>query len=331
MSFTWNDDNSPDEEAFATIRSAIDAGVNLLDAGQFYGPTSNAHANLKLVKRYFDQYPEDKEKVLLCVKGGVKIFGPGSYSEKGPMGMGPLTDRDALRETIQQIRDELGSDKGGKDIDMWEPARFPPKVDVGEMVQTYIALRDEGLFKDLSLSEVSGKTIEAAVSASKNSISAVEIEYSPFCLEAEEQGVLAACEKHRIPILAYSPVGKGFLTGSLKSRADLPAGDPRLHQERFDEENFQHNVDLANKLTSLAQKKGVTPSQLTLAWILQRSPVLTVIPGTRRAHRSKENAEASHVKLSEHEVKEIDDVLASFQPKGGRYSAVARAHQNLWA
>lgn len=211
MGMTWTDPSqfTPDDQAFAVIRRSIhEGGVTLLDAGQFYGPQSDPHANLKLVKRYFDKYPDDKDKVLLCVKGGFDLFSPGGYAEKGFAGMNPLTDLDKLRESVKLIRQELGSDAGGKDIDLWEPARYPKNVDVGEMTRKHIALRDEGLFRGLALSEVGGKTIREAWEASKGGVAAVEIEYSAFCLEAEEQGVLAACEEFKIPILAYSPVGK---------------------------------------------------------------------------------------------------------------------------
>lgn len=335
MGMTWCDPSqfTPDEEAFATIRQAIASGVSLLDAGEFYGPQSDAHANLKLVRRYFQKYPEDRSKVVLCVKGGCKIFGPGSFSEKGMAGMGSLTDADSLREVIQQARQTLASDdkETGKDIDLWEPARFPAGVDVADIIKVYIQLRDEGLFKHLSLSEVKGDTIEKAVQASNNGIASVEVEYSPFMREAEDLGVLAVCEKYKIPILAYSPVGKGLLSGELRSRSDLPQGDLRLWQDAFSEENFSHNIQLADEFNRLAKGKGCTSSQLVLAWILTRSPVLTVIPGTRKAARAKENAESTAIKLNDEDLQSIEKVLATFTHKGGRYSEAARAHQNLWA
>jgi pyridoxine 4-dehydrogenase len=198
MGLTWTDPShfTPDEQAFATMRASLEAGCRLWDAGQFYGPSEDPHANLKLIKRYFDKYPEDKEKVVLCVKGGIKIFGEGGYAEKGFGGMAPVTDVQTLRETLKQIRSELGSDEGGKEVDLWEPARFPKAMGVEEAVKMYVTLRDEGLFKHLSLSEVGGETLKKAIEVSKNGIATVEVEYSPFCMEAEEQGVIAICEEH---------------------------------------------------------------------------------------------------------------------------------------
>ncbi|CAO1623446.1 unnamed protein product [Parajaminaea phylloscopi] len=334
MGLTWVDESSrtPDEEAFATIRAAIDAGVKLLDAGEFYGPPSDVQANLKLVRRYFQRYPEDREKVVLCVKGGMNLFGPGSYSDKGMAGLAHVVGVEGLRQHLLRAREALGCDDAqyGKDIDLWEPARWPQGVSVEDMVPRWIQLRDEGLFKHLALSEVKGSTVEAAVKASNNGIAAVEIEYSPFMREAEDQGVVDVCEKHKIPILAYSPVGKGILSGELRSRSDLPAGDPRLHQDRFTEENLAHNVQLADEFHRIAKEKGISASQLVLAWILARSPILTAIPGTRRPERARDNAEAAHVQLTAEELKSINGLIDGFAIKGGRYSEAARQHQNLW-
>ncbi|PWN19822.1 Aldo/keto reductase [Microstroma glucosiphilum] len=333
MGLTWTDPShfTPDDEAFATMRASLDAGCRLWDAGQFYGPSVDPHANLKLVKRYFDKYPEDKERVVLCVKGGVDIFGKGGYAEKSMAGMAPVTNVDTLRETLKQIRAELGSDKGGKELDLWEPARFPKAISVEEAIKMYISLRDEGLFKHLSLSEVGGETLKKAIEVSNNGIATVEVEYSPFCMEAESQGVVRICEENKIPILAYSPVGKGLLTGSVRSRDDLPKGDPRLHQDSFSPENFDHNITLADSINRIASERGATAAQICLAWILQRSPIFAPIPGTRKAAYAKENAEAGKITLDSKEVKQIDEILSQFKRKGGRYNEHARNSGSLWA
>lgn len=198
MGLTWTDPShfTPDDQAFATMRASLEAGVRLWDAGQFYGPAQDPHANLKLIKRYFDKYPQDKERVVLCVKGGINIFGQGGYAEKGFAGMASVTDVETLRETLKQIRAELGSDQGGKEVDLWEPARFPKAISVEEALKMYTTLRDEGLFKHLSLSEVGGETLKKAIEITKNGIATVEVEYSPFCMEAEDQGVIRICEEH---------------------------------------------------------------------------------------------------------------------------------------
>lgn len=342
MGLTWTgpDAMTPDDKAFEAMKASLisssgETGVTTLwDAGQFYNDPKAPHANLKLVRRYFEKYPEDKDSVTLCVKGGIKIFGEGSYTEKGFGGMAAQTSIEVLRETIQQIREALGSDQGGKDVDIWEPARFPTGKDapsVEEMISTYLKLQDEGLFKHLGLSEVSGPTIEKAVKASNNGIASVEIEYSPFELAGEEHGVLQVCEKYKLPILAYSPVGKGLLTGAIRSRDDIPKGDPRLFQDRFTEENFSLNIKLVDSFKHIADAHSLTPSQVCLAWILHRSSQFAPIPGTRQAKYAKENAEASKIELTKEELKEVDELLRSLKPAGGRYTSHARDSGTLWA
>lgn len=203
MGLTWTDPAhiTPDEAAFATMKAALEGGRTLWDAGQFYGAATPEHAqsNLQLIRRYFEKYPQDRDRVVLCVKGGVKIFGSDSYSEVGMRGLQPLNPlerEEDLRTSLKQIREALGSDQGGKEVDLWEPARFPVGVDPAEAAKVYCKLRDEGLFKHLALSEVKGSTIEAVVKASNEGVAAVEVEYSPFCREAEEYSVLEVCEKY---------------------------------------------------------------------------------------------------------------------------------------
>lgn len=197
-------------------------------------------------------------------------------------------------------------------------------------MKTLLKLRSEGLFKHVSLSEVGAKTIRAA--AAVGPVSAVEIEFSPWELEAEKNGVIEACKSLKIPIFAYSPVGKGMLTGAIKSRADIPEGDIRLGQDRFSEENFDKNLRLGEAFQEMAKKKGCTAAQLVLAWNISQDPEIMVpIPGSTNAGRVQENEESVQVKVTKEDDKAIRDILASMGVAGERYSAAMRQHMNLWA
>lgn len=197
-------------------------------------------------------------------------------------------------------------------------------------MKTLLKLRSEGLFKHIALSEVGAQTIRDA--STVGPVSAVEIEYSPWELEAEKNGVIEACESLQIPIVAYSPVGKGMLTGAIKSRDDIPKGDIRLHQDRFSEENFDKNIRLGQAFQDLAQKKGCTAAQLVLAWNIARNPSIMVpIPGSTNVDRVKENAESVKVKVTDEDDKSIRAILQTMGVAGERYSAMIRAHGALWA
>ena len=202
MGLTWVDKAAftPDEQAFKVIKEYIDSTENpLLNTGAFYGPQpEDPMANLKLLNRYFQKYPEDTQKCILCVKGGFPLDGEKGM---GTVGMAafqsPNVTIEALRHELQLVRKTLGSDEGGKEIDLWEPARLPSKyVPLEKLVQMYTQAREEGLFKHLSLSEVKGETLEKVIQLTNGGVASVEVEYSVFCREVEEMGVLDVCEKY---------------------------------------------------------------------------------------------------------------------------------------
>ena len=159
-------------------------------------------------------------------------------------------------------------------------------------------------------------------------ISAVEVEYSLWATEIQDNGVLKACGELGIPIVAYSPLGRGFLTGQVKSRDDLAEDDHRRHLPRFSEENFPKNLDLIHQLEKLAKRKGCTPGQIGVAWVKAQSerngnPVIIPIPGATTVERVKENL--VDVELSENDLKEIDSILASAEIHGERYHGPTNA------
>ena len=206
---------------------------------------------------------------------------------------------------------------------MYECARRDTNVPLKESLGTLAELVREGKIGGVALSEVSAATIREAVTITK--IAAVEIELSLFSTEALSNGVVAACVEHGIPILAYSPIGRGMLTGQVRKWEDLPEDDIRRGFPRFQPENFDDNIRLVEEVERLAARKGCTAGQVAIAWVSQLSerygiPIIP-IPGATTVERVKENAGARDVRLTEDELREIDEILEKFETKGDRYPA----------
>ncbi|GAA5839795.1 hypothetical protein JCM11251_001217 [Rhodosporidiobolus azoricus] len=300
MRLTWAPENTPDDQAFELIKTAIDSGSNFLNSGAFYG-TKDPQDNLKLLSRFCEANPEYKDKFVLSVKGGIGA------------GLKPSGDLDFLREDVQKINAILKHRK----MDFFEIARVDKEVGIEQMMKNLITLRDEGHFKYISLSEVSAESIKKAAAIGK--VDVVEIEYSPFCLDIERNGVLSTCKELNIPILAYSPLGAGFLGSNWKSKEDIPEGDMRRNFDRFSDENFDHNLKLANKLQEMAEKKGVSAAQLSIAWVSAQWEKVIPLPGSTKTARVLEALEAAKITLTAEELKEIRSFLDSFDVKGVRY------------
>ncbi|SPO00947.1 probable pyridoxine 4-dehydrogenase [Cephalotrichum gorgonifer] len=305
MGLTWRQTPCPEEQAFEAMRAAIAAGSTFWNGGEFYGtPTYNS---MTLLERYFSRYPEDATKVVLSMKGAL---GEHLVPDSSPEG---------LRRSVDNITGQL---KGRKAVDLFECARRDPnrplEETLGILKKEYI---DTGKIGGISLSEVSAATIHEAVKVTK--VAAVEVELSLWSTDPLENGVAAACAQYNIPLVAYSPLGRGMLTGQLKSFEDIPEGDFRRLLPRFQPENFQINLELVGQLQNLAAKKGCTPSQLAIGWVLALArrpgmPVIIPIPGATTAARAKENSVV--VELTDAEMAEIDAVLAKFKVVGGRYA-----------
>ncbi|PWN50923.1 Aldo/keto reductase [Violaceomyces palustris] len=345
MGMTWCDpsNTTPDEVAFETMKASVDSGSNFWNTGAFYGPQSDPLANLKLIKRFFDANPSYKEKVVLSVKGGMDLE---NYAKVGALA--PSAKIEVLEKDLNIIRQTLGTESGGKEIDLYEMARVDRTIPIEEAMFNLLSLssqtykdpktgeekKGKGLFHHISLSEVGAQTIRKAAKVAP--IAFVEIEYSPLERSAEELGVVKACEELGIVIAAYSPLGKGMFSGTLKSRSEIPQGDLRLRWDRFSEENFEKNLSLPQALeqvcSKLASDQTVTPSQLTLAWLIQRSEkrIIVPIPGTSKPDRVRENASSANVTLKESEIQEIDRILQNHKVHGDRYNQVIRQH-GLWA
>jgi aryl-alcohol dehydrogenase-like predicted oxidoreductase len=194
------------------------------------------------------------------------------------------------------------------------------KVPIEETVKAMVELKNEGKIRYLGLSECSERTLRRAHAV--HPIAAIQMEYSPFALEIESDqiGLLKAARELGVKIVAYSPLGRGFLSNTIKSRDDFDEGDNRRNHPRFSEEHFGDNMKLVQTLSKLAEKKGVTPSQLVLAWVLAQGDDFIPIPGTKRRKYLDENAKAIEVKLTDDEVKEVRDAIEKAGGgKGERY------------
>lgn len=302
MNFTWRSDPVPDEQAFETMRAALANGMNFWNGGEFYGtPEVNS---MTLLKRYFDKYPEDADKVVISIKGGMR---PDLSPDGSP---------ENIRRSLNFILEKLG----GRKVDVFECARRDPNVPLETtfgVIEEYIKTGKVG---GLCLSEVSAATIHEA--AKITTIAGVEVELSLFSTDVLSNGVAAACAEHNIPLIAYSPLGRGMLTGRFKSAADIPSTDFRRHLPRFQPENFDTNLQLVRQVEDLAAKKGCTPAQLALGWLNSLSrrpgmPTIIPIPGSTTVDRVTENAKL--VDLTDQEMADIDATLAKFEVAGSRY------------
>ncbi len=237
MGLSWTGAPPPDEQAFACINAALEAlpagseGKLLVNLGVFYSGKPGSPENLLLFRRYMDAYPDNVARIAISIKGGM---GNGGFDLTKPD-----SSVENMRKELKMCKEVLG-DK--KEIELYEPARRDRSLSPEEITANLKTLIGEGLFQHISLSEVGADTIRRA--AKVHPIAAVEIEYNPFLLEIESNGVLDACKENDIAIIAYSPVGRGFFTHGLTSRDQLKQGDPRLHQPRFNEENFDLNLKL---------------------------------------------------------------------------------------
>lgn len=297
-------DPTPRDQAFAAMKAALDSGANFWNGGEFYGsPEANS---LHLLNAYFTKYPEDADKVVLSIKGGAV---PGQ--------MVPDGRPENVRRSIDECLKVLG---GAKKLDLFECARVDPKVPIEQTLRAAKEYVDAGKIGGICLSEASEASIRRAAKVIK--VEGVEVEFSLWATEILDNGVAKACADLDIPIIAYSPLGRGFLTGQIKKIDDLAQNDFRRHMPRFSPENFDKNLKLVEEIEGIAKRKGVTAGQVGLAWVKRMGeregmPRVLPIPGSTNAGRVKENA--VEVELSEMDMQEIDGVLKSFSVEGGRY------------
>ncbi|OBZ75834.1 Pyridoxal reductase [Grifola frondosa] len=319
MMMTWRDPKYPlpDQEAFEAIKAGVDAlppGAKMfINSGEFYGPNLST-ANLELLARFFEKYPEYAERTFLSVKGGIK---PGTLS--------PDSSLENLRRSVDLINATL---RGTKKMDLFEPARVDTNISIEDAMKNLVQLIKEHKFDHIGLSECSADTLGRANAVYP--IAAVEIEVSLWSYEQETKRVLATAQELGIAVAAYAPLGRGFLTGSIKSPDDITEGDIRKRFTRFKAENFKHNMAIVDDIRVLAEKRNITPAQLSIAWIGGLGPQVIPMPGSSNKKRTLENSAAGDIELCQDDLVEVASILAKHEIKGDRYTGADPKVLHLW-
>jgi aryl-alcohol dehydrogenase-like predicted oxidoreductase len=287
-----------DAESVATIQRALDLGVDFLDTADMYGPFTNERLVGRAIKGR-------REQVILATKFGNQRGEDGSF-------LGVNGRPEYVRKAVDGSLQRLGTDY----IDLYYQHRVDRTVPIEETVGAMAELVQAGKVRHLGLSEASPATIRRA--AREHPIAALQTEYSLWTRDPEDE-VLPVCRQLGIGFVAYSPLGRGFLTGRFRSLDDLPADDYRRHSPRFQGENFQKNLDLVRRVEEIARRKKATPSQLALAWVLAQGDDVVPIPGTKHRKYLEENIRALEVELTPADLEEIDEVAPLGVAAGERY------------
>jgi aryl-alcohol dehydrogenase-like predicted oxidoreductase len=292
-----------DRESIATIHRALDLGVTMLDTSDVYGP----HTNEELVGRAVHDRP--RGSFVLATKFGI-------VRGSDPAARGVNGRPEYVRACCDASLKRLGLAA----IDLYYQHRVDPKVPIEETVGAMAELVTAGKVRFLGLSEASPATLRRAHAV--HPITALQSELSLFTRE-HERGSLAACRELGIGFVAYSPLGRGFLTGRLKSTSDLAADDWRHSSPRFQDENFARNAALAAQVATLAAEKGCSATQLALAWVLAAGGDVVPIPGTKRVRYLEENLAAEALTLAPADLERLDRMFPPGAALGDRYGAVA--------
>jgi aryl-alcohol dehydrogenase-like predicted oxidoreductase len=295
-------------ESVATIHRALELGVTLLDTADMYGPFINEELVGRAIRGRRDQ-------VVLATKCGIV-----RDAEKKT-----LRGLNGRPEYITQACDASLKRLGVDHVDLYQLHRVDPATPIEDSVGAMAALVKAGKTRFIGLSEASAATLRRAHAV--HPLASVQTEYSLWTRDPEDE-VLAACRELGVGFLAYSPLGRGFLTGQIKTFADLAADDYRRFSPRFQGENFQKNLALVAKVEELARPKGCTASQLALAWLLAQQPFVVPIPGTKRRRYLEENVGAAAVRLTEDDLRHIDEVAPKGAAAGMRYPEAMMASVN---
>ncbi|MES2137716.1 MAG: aldo/keto reductase [Pseudomonadota bacterium] len=297
-----------DAGSIATIHHALDRGVTFLDTADMYGPFKNE----ELVGRAI---AGRRDEVFLATKFGNVRGQAGEF-------LGVRGDPDYVRSACEASLKRLGVEV----IDLYYQHRVDPNVPIEDTVGEMVRLKEEGKVRFLGLSEAAPQTIRRAHAV--HPITAVQTELSLWSRDAEAE-VLPTVRELGIGYVAYSPLGRGFLTGQFKSPDDFPEDDFRKNHPRFQGENFQKNLDLVSEFEAIAKAKGCTTAQLALAWVLAQGEDIVPIPGTKRVKYLDENIGALEVKLTGEELKRLDEILPPGAAAGQRYHERGMAAVNL--
>lgn len=288
-----------DRESIATLHAALEKDVTLIDTADMYGP----HTNEELVGRAI---AGKRDQVFLATKFGI-VRDPSDPHARGINGS-PGYVRESVEGSLRRL--------GVETIDLYYQHRVDPQVPIEDTVGAMADLVREGKVRYLGLSEAAPDTLRRAQAV--HPISALQSEYSLWTRDPED-GVLDTCRELGISFVAYSPLGRGFLTGAIRSPEDFEEGDFRRHNPRFQGANFQRNLDLVDQVHALAEQKQVLPSQLALAWVLARGDDVIALFGTKRRRYLQENLAALEVRLSDEELARLDAIFPRHGAAGERY------------
>jgi aryl-alcohol dehydrogenase-like predicted oxidoreductase len=287
-------------ESLATLHRALELGVDMLDTADLYGPMLNE----RLVGQTI---AGQRDKFTIATKFGFEV-------DDNEQWTGGYNGRpEYVRKSIERSLRNLGTDY----VDLYYLHRIDPNTPVEETVGAMSRLVEEGKVRYLGLSEVSAEVLRQVHAV--HPITALQTEYSLFDRHVEEEGILAAARELGIGFVAYSPLGRGFLSGDIKTPDDFEASDSRRFFPRYQGENFYKNLELVQKLQTLAEAKGVTSSQLALAWVLAQGVV--AIPGTKRRKYLEANVAAASITLSPQELADIDAIMPVGSAAGAAYPA----------
>ena len=290
-----------DAESLATLDAALDLGVNFLDTADMYGPHTNEQLLAKLLARR-------RGEVVLATKFGI-VMDPADPDKRGVNGR-----PEYVRASCEGSLKRLGVDH----IDLYYQHRIDPAVPIEETVGAMADLVKAGKVRWLGLSEASAATLRRA--AAVHPIHALQSEYSLWTRDPDD-GALAACRELGVGFVAYSPLGRGFLTGAIKSPDDFAADDFRRGNPRFQGENFQRNLRLVDQVRERAAAKGCSPAQLALSWLLAQGEDIVAIPGARKQANLRDNLGALAVELDAGDLAELGSMFAGGQVSGLRYAA----------
>jgi len=288
-----------DAESIATIHRALELGITFLDTADVYGP----HKNEELVGRAIKG---KRDQIVLATKFGI-VRDPANAQIRGVNGT-PHYVKSACDASLKRL--------GVDHIDLYYQHRVDPQTPIEETVGAMADLVREGKVRHLGLSEAGVKTLRRAVKV--HPIAALQTEYSLWTRDPEQE-ILPTCRELGIGFVAYSPLGRGFLTGQFQKFEDLPADDYRRFSPRFQGENFQKNLDLVRRVEDVAREKNCQPSQLALAWVMSQGGDIVPIPGTKRRKYLEENAGSVDIELTADDLRRLNEVFPFGAAAGERY------------
>ncbi|QOU21762.1 hypothetical protein BRETT_001926 [Brettanomyces bruxellensis] len=318
MSLTMRSERLDNQDCFDAINKALEQGITFFNVGEFYGDDKDRFLNLKLFREYFAKYPQNRDKMTISVKGAID---PNTFI--------PSNTPEELTKSIKHIASYFPDNK----FDIFEPARMDNIHSPEEVFSFLKRFVDDGTIKGLSISEVNGKTVSRALSVFP-ALSCVEVEYSMMQTDILTNGVNDVCRKHGIPIIAYSPLGRGYLTGSIRKIEDIPKGDFRRSIGRMSsDEVLKANFAVVKLALDYAEKKNCTAAQIALAWIRKHNEFpekyahIVPIPSGSSVKRVTENS--TLVKLTDEEFADMNEKISKFDIKGLRYNEYEEQYLNL--